>query len=194
MECNPMQPFRLAPMTRDILVLTVILLLLPVAMLIGVLAAAVALVVPLALICLIYAWVWLRFRPVAFIIDDEMLEVAWPMKRRRIRRADIRDARLITPGELQREIGSGFRVGAGGLWGAFGWLYTKRRGIVQMYVSRTRDQVWIDRGPERPWLITPERPEEFIRAVLPDVPPTVRNEGAADGPAASASLPQGGRG
>jgi hypothetical protein len=32
-----------------------------------------------------------------------------------------------------------------------------------MYVSRSRDLVWIDLGPERPWLITPERPDELVR-------------------------------
>jgi hypothetical protein len=57
------------------------------------------------------------------------------------------------------------RVGAGGLWGGFGWLWTQRRGIVQMYVSRTDDFVWIERPGERSWLITPERPKAFVRAM-----------------------------
>ena len=34
-----------------------------------------------------------------------------------------------------------------------------------MYISRTDDFVWIERGAERPWLITPERPEEFVDAL-----------------------------
>jgi hypothetical protein len=28
------------------------------------------------------------------------------------------------------------RIGVGGLWGVFGWLWT-RRGLVEVYVSRT---------------------------------------------------------
>jgi len=57
------------------------------------------------------------------------------------------------------------RVGAGGLWGAFGWLWTTKRGTVQMYISRTDNFVWIERRSERPWLITPERPEQFVAAM-----------------------------
>lgn len=73
--------------------------------------------------------------------------------------------RLIDKGELQREIGWGMRVGAGGLWGGFGWLWTQRRGIVQMYISRTDGFVWIERISGQPWLITPDEPESFVRAL-----------------------------
>jgi hypothetical protein len=34
-----------------------------------------------------------------------------------------------------------------------------------MYISRTDRFVWIERGDERPWLITPEEPEAFVRAL-----------------------------
>jgi hypothetical protein len=67
--------------------------------------------------------------------------------------------------ELRRDVGWGMRVGAGGLWGGFGWLWTSRRGIVQMYVSRLDRFGWIERGKERQWLITPERAEEFVAAL-----------------------------
>jgi hypothetical protein len=71
--------------------------------------------------------------------------------------------RVLNGSELKREIGWGLRVGAGGLWGSFGWLWTKRRGIVQMYISRTDRFVWIERVGGRPWLITPEQLESFAR-------------------------------
>jgi hypothetical protein len=45
---------------------------------------------------------------------------------------------------------------------------------VQMYISRTDGFVWIDRGSDRPWLITPERPEELVRALSIDRGPTGR--------------------
>jgi hypothetical protein len=38
-----------------------------------------------------------------------------------------------------------------------------RRGIVRMYVSRVDDLVWLERGREQPWLLTPEQPDGFIR-------------------------------
>ena len=89
----------------------------------------------------------------------------WPLKRGRIPRDDIVGVRILKQGELRREIGWGVRVGAGGLWGGFGWLWTSRRGIVQMYISRTDQFVWIERKNGRPWLITPEEPAAFVRAV-----------------------------
>ena len=54
---------------------------------------------------------------------------------------------------------------AGGLGGGFGWLWTQKRGVVRMYISRTDGLVWIERRSERPWLVTPEKPEAFVRAL-----------------------------
>lgn len=73
--------------------------------------------------------------------------------------------RIVDGRELKREIGWGMRVGAGGLWGGFGRLWTTRRGVVQMYVTRTDRFVRIERAGGRPWLITPEQPEAFVRAL-----------------------------
>ena len=157
--------FRLAPMSRGILILTFVLLALPVAFLGKAVLGDIRFVLPGALLVAIYAWVWLRFRPSLFVVHPGALEMIWPLKRRQMRRAEISDVRLIDKGELRREIGWGMRVGAGGLWGGFGWLWTARRGIVQMYISRTDGFVWIERGDQRPWLITPERPEAFVRAL-----------------------------
>ena len=120
---------------------------------------------PAVLVVVIYAWIWFGFRPTQFIVHADALEVVWPLKRRVLPRADITGVRLIDRRDLRSEIGWGLRVGAGGLWGAFGSLWTQRRGVVKIYISRTDGFVWIDRGSEQPWLITPERPEEFVRAL-----------------------------
>jgi hypothetical protein len=57
------------------------------------------------------------------------------------------------------------RIGAEGLGGGFGRLWTKRYGLVQMYVSRTDGFVWIEQKNDRPWLITPEQPDLFVRVL-----------------------------
>ena len=75
----------------------------------------------------------------------------WPLRRRRIRRASITNVRHLDRKALRRETGRAMRVGAGGLWGAFGWLWTTRRGIVRMYVSKI--------------VITPEQPDVFVHAL-----------------------------
>ena len=94
-----------------------------------------------------------------------VLEIVWPLKRRELNRRAFTAVRLVDRDALRREIGWGMRVGAGGLWGGFGWLWTQRRGAVQMYISRTDGFVWIERADGQPWLVTPERPDEFARAL-----------------------------
>jgi hypothetical protein len=157
--------FELAPMCTVMRRVTLVLAALPVAFLIGGAIGPRSLWIPALLLIVIYAWVWTRFRPTVFVVSPKTVEVIWPLKRRRIRRDQISAVRLIDGAELRRQVGWGMRVGAGGLWGGFGWLWTSRRGIVQMYVSRLDRFVWIEQGSERPWLITPEQPEAFVRAL-----------------------------
>lgn len=157
--------FRLARMSPLILTLTLGLLVLPLAFLATAAFGKSPLMVPGLLLLALYAWVWLRFRPRRFVVHPSEIEVIWPLKRRRIPRRDISDVRLINKEELRQETGWCMRVGAGGLWGGFGWLWTQRRGIVQMYISCTGGFVWIERVGDRPWLITPEAPEAFVRAL-----------------------------
>lgn len=160
-----MNSFRLAPMSPLILGLTIGLLALPVLLLGSAVFAKSLSSGPGLLVAVLYAWVWLRFRPTRFVVRPGALEIVWPLKHRSIPRGEISEVRLIDARELRREVGLGMRVGAGGLWGGFGWLWTRRRGIVQMYISRTDRFVWIERPGARPWLITPERPEDFVRAL-----------------------------
>lgn len=157
--------FRLARMSPLILLLTLGLLALPVVFLSSAVLGKWVFVTPVLLLVVIYSWVWLRFRPTLFVVHPDALEVVWPLKRRQIRRDQISDVRLIDKRELRRETGWCMRVGAGGLWGGFGWLWTRRRGIVQMYISRTDSFVWIECPGHRPWLITPDEPEAFVRAL-----------------------------
>src|SRR6266568_7988377 len=157
--------FRLARMSPLLLTLTLVLWALPLAFCVGALFGRRLLAVPALFVIALYAWVWLRFRPRRFVVHPRALEVIWPLRRRAVPRADISQVRLIDRQELRREIGWGMRVGAGGLWGGFGWLWTQRRGIVQMYISRTDRFVWIERAGSRPWLITPEQPEAFVDAL-----------------------------
>ena len=163
---GPPQTFALAPMSGLIRVLTDAFLLLPVAFLGSHAIWGSPRLAVVLLLAALYLWVWLRMRPSRFVVHPDAIEVIWPLRRRRIARSSITGARVVDKGELRALTGAAARVGVGGLWGGFGWLWTKRRGIVQMYVSRTDGLVWIERGAERPWLITPETPEAFLRAVV----------------------------
>jgi hypothetical protein len=168
--------FRLAPMTWDLTILTWVLLPLPL------IVGAATLAVPPGrlpwllemlvrsagyLVLAIYLWIWIWFRPTRFVVLPHVIEIVWPIRRRWLPRNEITAARVIDRQELKELVGKTMRVGAGGLWGAFGWLWTKKRGLVRMYISRSDRFVWIERGKEQPWLLTPERPAEFVRALAP---------------------------
>lgn len=163
---TPVRTFRLAPMSPMILVLTLVLLALPVGFLIAVLAGARFHLATCVFVTAVYAWIWSRFRPTRFVVHEQAFEAIWPLKHRVISRSSISGARLLDQDALKQEIGWGIRVGACGLGGGFGWLWTKRRGIVHIYVSRTDRFVWIDCKNGRPWLITPEHPGDFVRVLL----------------------------
>ena len=145
--------------------LTLFLLALPAAFIGSGVIGPSLLFLPGILLLAIYAWVWLRFRPTRFVVSADAIEVYWPLNRRRIARSSIQSVRRVDNAELREIAGAGIRVGAGGLWGGFGCLWTTHRGIAQMYVSRTDGYVWIERGKERPWLITPDDPDGFVRAL-----------------------------
>ncbi|HUM14937.1 MAG TPA: PH domain-containing protein [Candidatus Nitrosotalea sp.] len=159
--------FRLAPMSPPILALTLVLLALPVLFLAAAAVWTPLLALPALFMLVIYLWIWLRYRPTAFVVRPRTLEVMWPLMRREIPRDDISAVRVIDRETLRREVGWGMRVGAGGLFGGFGYLWTTNRGLVRMYVSRTDHFVWIERKSDRPWLITPDQPEAFVRALAP---------------------------
>lgn len=159
--------FPLAPMSRLIIGLTAVVLALPVVLVVaGLLSPArPVLLGAAAFVVVMCVAVWLFCRPTGFEVSGGELVVIWPLRRRVIPRTNIASARVIGRGELRKELGWAIRVGVGGLWGAFGSLWTSRRGSVEVYVSRTDGLVWIERRVGRPLLITPTNPEGFLLAL-----------------------------
>lgn len=153
--------YRLAPMSTSITVLTAVLLLIPALLL------ATGLAVVAVIVALLYGWAWAWMRPRSFELGEEALIISWPMRSRRIARRDIQGARTIEPKDFRREHGFAARIGVGGLWGGFGLLWTRAR-TFDMYISRTDGLVIVELNDARPLLLTPERPEEFVRVAARD--------------------------
>jgi len=159
--------FALAPMSRGIRLLTGALLAIPVVFLalawlvpaLSVFAALAAAIVAL------YAAIWLWWRPSSFDVDAFGFEIRFPAGRRSVLNPTVAAVRLLTAPELYAEVGLALRVGVGGLWGGFGWLWTQRRGFVEFYVSRLDGLVWIERREGRPLLVTPSDPAGFAGAI-----------------------------
>ena len=159
-----METFRLARMTKDLLVVTTGVLCLPV-----LLAAAaggapestrVILLAAAGVVVVLYLSVWLFFRPNRFEIDGRGLTIVWPARSSRVTAAEIRSVEIVDRELFRRQYGYGMRIGAGGLWGGFGLLKTGK-GMLSMYISRTDSFVLVDRKIGRPLMITPENPGRF---------------------------------
>ena len=109
----------------------------------------------------LYVVVYLWFRPRAFTITPETLELEWPARRRSIERSAIVSARVLSRDQLREELGRLVRIGAGGLWGGFGLARTSQ-GLHELWISRVDPIVWIRCEGRRSLLVTPEDPERFV--------------------------------
>jgi hypothetical protein len=165
---SPMHVFALAPMSRSIAVLSAMLLALPVLLAAASFVSAEAgpvLLGAAVFVLAIYASIWIWWRPSAFEVSPEGLRIRFPGRTRLVPAIDVAEARAIGGPELRDLLGLAIRIGAGGLWGGFGWLWTSRRGIVEFYVSRLDRYVWIERRAGRPLLFTPVDPDAVVRAL-----------------------------
>ncbi|MDX2214203.1 MAG: hypothetical protein SFY66_13015 [Oculatellaceae cyanobacterium bins.114] len=110
----------------------------------------------------LYIAVWLWCRPSRFVVSQNHLDIVFPGWRRRIAMRDISHIHWVSKEQFNQEFGWAIRIGVGGLWGGFGWLWTGRRGLVEFYVSTVDGLILIERSPGPPLLITPEHPHQFI--------------------------------
>ncbi len=164
-----MQSFKLAPMSPLIFWLTAFCLALPVGFAAAGAVSGQNVILALlggvaGLLLLLYAAVFLGTRPASFDVDSQALTVRFPVWRRRIPRASILAVEAVDQAELNRRFGMLLRVGVGGLWGGFGWLWSKRS-WVEFYISRTDGFVLVTREGALPLLITPDDPVAFMIAL-----------------------------
>jgi hypothetical protein len=153
--------FSLAPMSGGLRVMTGALLVLPAVFLwVGLIGSPILLVLG-ALLLLGFALTWLWARPRRFVVSPVGLRIEWPLRSATIPASDIVDARVFGLRDFRSDYGFGVRFGAGGLWGAFGKLKT-RKGTLSMYISRVDGLVVVNRRSARPLLITPQDPARFV--------------------------------
>jgi len=159
--------YALAPMDRMIGILTYVMLGMPLVFLgLGISNRAVPMLGMALFFSLLYLFVWFWMRPSRFDLDGPVLRIVFPWRRIEIPRADIKGTRAMTRAEFRAEHGFGARIGAGGLWGGFGLLWTKRR-MFMLYVSRVDTMLVVERREGRWLLLTPEKMEDFAKALTP---------------------------
>jgi hypothetical protein len=157
--------FRLAPMSPVILILTLVLLLLPIPFFVAAFTHHRLFVLPALVLLFIDAWTYLWFRPTVFIVGPTDIEVIWPPApqtnppRHHHARPPPRP-----PGPPPRNRPRHAR-GRRRPLGRLRLVVDHPRGLIRMYVSRIDNFIWIDRGHEQSWLITPEQPDVFVHAL-----------------------------
>jgi hypothetical protein len=165
-----MQRFEIAKMSPIILGLTVVLLALPLLFLgIGLAApspASMFLVPTGALIAVLYAGIWLWSRPSSFEVGPAGLRVVWPVRSLSIPRHNVAAARVMDLASFRSEFGNTLRVGAGGLFGTFGWLWSRRAGLLDVYVTNLGPWVIVERRVGRPLVLSPANPDGFASALV----------------------------
>lgn len=155
--------FPLAPMSRSIRVFTAIFLVLPIALFVAaILLRSRVVLLPSFLLGLIHLWVWTYFRPSCFEISGAALRIVWPSRSLEIPLTEITTIDRLSTQDFKSRYGWGLRIGAGGLWGGFGLLVTKRR-TFRFYISRLDGFVLIYNKTTRPLLITPSDPDNFVK-------------------------------
>lgn len=157
------QRFPLAPMHGVILVLTYIMLPLP--LVIGAVGRGQAISVAVAaFVAVIYAFIWFAMRPSAFVVSQEGLRTEFGVRKSLVPAAELEGAEELSGSEFRAAYGWGMRVGAGGLWGGFGLLVT-RKGTLGLFVSRTDRFVLVHQKHGRTLLLTPSDPGRFVQAI-----------------------------
>lgn len=162
-----MTSYPLAPMSPLLRWLTVALFGIPLAFLVLPTAAnapsGLALV-GLAVLAL-FAAIWVWWRPARFEVSANGLRIVFPGRSRLIPLQDVNGCRPLSSEAFKKEFGWAMRIGAGGLWGGFGWLWTAREGLIDFYISRTDDFLLVERRSGRHLLITPERPQAMAETL-----------------------------
>jgi len=154
--------YPLAPMSTSILVLTLALWLLPFSFLMYVMMGGTPVVWYITFfLFVLYGTVWLFCRPKGFEISGDALAIAFPAWTRKIPLRTIQGVSELGAADFKKRYGWAMRIGVGGLWGGFGWLWTSRGGYVEFYVSRTDGLVMIERADGNNILITPSFQDQF---------------------------------
>ena len=162
-----LQTYRLAPMSPAIRWLTWALLLMPAGFIAAGLSSPEAgpvLLLVAVLLIVLYGAVWIWWRPARFELSRAGLALIFPGRRSLVPASAIADAQVVSSQQLRERFGLQLRVGAGGLWGGFGWLWS-RRGWTEFYVSTLDGYVLIERRGAIPLLISPENPHAMAAAL-----------------------------
>jgi hypothetical protein len=156
--------FPLAPMSGSIRVATAACLTIPVGLFVGSFWN-VTMALPAVVVCVVFAVVWFWLRPTRFVVLHDALRVEWPLRTASTPMNDVLSLERLSGEDFRARYGRPrVRVGAGGLFGAFGMLVTPSE-TFDMYISNNDGLVLLRRRTAPPLLITPDEPDAFVASI-----------------------------
>jgi|LakMenE18May11ns_1017448.scaffolds.fasta_scaffold9707433_2 hypothetical protein len=99
------------------------------------------------------------FRPISYIILDELLVIHRPLLDIKIALSEIENIVVLDGQELKGTIRT---FGVGGLWGYWGRFANSRIGAMKWYATRMSNAVLITTGNNKKIVLTPDDPELFV--------------------------------
>jgi hypothetical protein len=99
------------------------------------------------------------FRPISYIILDELLVIHRPLLDIKIALTEIENIVVLDSQELKGTIRT---FGVGGLWGYWGRFANSRIGAMKWYATRMNNAVLITTGNNKKIVLTPDDPELFV--------------------------------
>ena len=100
------------------------------------------------------------FRPISYIILDELLVIHRPLLDIKIALTEIENIVVLDSQELKGTIRT---FGVGGLWGYWGSFANSRIGAMKWYATRMSNAVLITTGNNKKIVLTPDDPELFVK-------------------------------
>ncbi len=116
---------------------------------------------------LLMAWIWLWMRPTHYTVDSRALTIVWPLRKHVMLKSSISGVRILDKKQVKEELGLAIRIGVGGLFGGFGLLWTRKRGLIRFYITRLDNFIMIDRHAFRPLLISADNPQKMLKELVP---------------------------
>ncbi len=116
---------------------------------------------------LLMTWVWLWMRPTHYMLDSKALTIVWPLRKYVMLKSSISGVRILDKKQIKEELGLAIRIGVGGLFGGFGLLWTRKRGLIRFYITRLDDFIMIDRLADRSLLISVDDPQRMLKELVP---------------------------
>ncbi len=100
------------------------------------------------------------FRPISYVILDELLVIHRPLLDIKIEFNEIKNVEILDSQELKGTIRT---FGVGGLWGYWGSFANTRIGVMKWYATRMSNAVLITTVSNKKIVLTPDEPELFVK-------------------------------